>query len=76
MAPGYSKLVIHDMILPEIGVSLFQAELDIAMMAFDCGAERTRSQWRALLEKAGLHIVEFWESPDDSGDGIIEAVKN
>lgn len=75
MTPGYSKLLIHDMIVPDKGASRFAGELDITMMAFNAGLERTREQWRALLNKVGLHGVEFWDAVDEDGDGIIEAVK-
>lgn len=73
MTPGYSKLLINDMLVPEQGASKYQAGADISMMAFSGGMERTKSQWRALLETAGFQIVEFWE-PAGEGDGIIEVV--
>ncbi|KAL4929892.1 S-adenosyl-L-methionine-dependent methyltransferase [Aspergillus undulatus] len=74
MTPGYSKLLIHDMILPEQGATQFQAQMDISMMAFNGGMERTGKQWRELLEGAGLRQIRFWDPVDDGGDGIIEAV--
>ncbi|KAL4800935.1 o-methyltransferase [Aspergillus venezuelensis] len=74
MTPGYSKLLVHEMIVLEQGAPQFQAQLDIAMMAFNGGMERTRQQWRGLLEKAGLQVVEFWDPVDEGGDGIVEAV--
>ncbi|OJJ02334.1 hypothetical protein ASPVEDRAFT_83842 [Aspergillus versicolor CBS 583.65] len=73
MTPGYSKLLINEMLVPEQGATKYQAQSDIAMMAFGGGMERTKSQWRTLLGTAGFQIVEFWE-PADEGDGIIEAV--
>lgn len=73
MTPGYSKLLISEMLVPEQGASTYQAQSDIAMMAFSGGMERTKSQWRTLLETAGFQIVEFWE-PSGEGDAIIEVV--
>lgn len=73
MTPGYSRLLINEMLVPEQGATKYQAQSDIAMMAFSGGMERTKSQWRTLLETAGFQIVEFWE-PAGEGDGIIEAV--
>ncbi|KAL6231008.1 hypothetical protein BDW75DRAFT_221311 [Aspergillus navahoensis] len=70
-----SKLLIHEMIFLEQGVPQFHAQLDLTMMAFSGGLERTRRQWRALLEKAGLGIVKFWDPVDDGGDGIVEAAR-
>jgi len=75
MTPGYSKLLIHDMIIPDQGASIFAAELDMTMMAFNGGLERTKVQWRALLNSVGLQGVEFWDPVDEDGDGIIEAVR-
>ncbi|KAL5044520.1 hypothetical protein BDW71DRAFT_215692 [Aspergillus fruticulosus] len=75
MTPRYSKLLIHEMIVLEQGTPQFQAQLDMAMMAFSGGMERTKRQWQALLEKAGLETVEFWDPVDEGGDGIVEAVR-
>ena len=44
MKPGYSKLLIHEMILPEQGASAFHAMLDLTMMIFNGGMERTGRQ--------------------------------
>ncbi|KAI1360719.1 O-methyltransferase [Xylaria arbuscula] len=38
--PGYSRL-LHEMIIPEEGASVFHAMLDMTMMAFNAGIERT-----------------------------------
>ncbi|KAL4772391.1 S-adenosyl-L-methionine-dependent methyltransferase [Aspergillus nidulans var. acristatus] len=75
MAPGYSRLLLHEGIVPEKGACQFQAMSDIAAMACNGGMERTAQQWRTLLQTAGLQLVRFWNSPDEGGDGIIEAVK-
>ncbi|PLB55726.1 S-adenosyl-L-methionine-dependent methyltransferase [Aspergillus steynii IBT 23096] len=74
MTPGYSRLLIHEMLVLERGASRFQAQLDMTMMAFNGGMERTREQWRALLERAGLTVVGFWDPVDEGGDGIVEAM--
>jgi O-methyltransferase domain len=73
MTPGYSKLLIHELILPDQGASHFQAALDLAMMAFNGGMERSQKQWQQLLETAGLEVVKFWV-PEEDADGIVEAV--
>ncbi|PGH29242.1 hypothetical protein GX50_08005 [[Emmonsia] crescens] len=75
MTQGYSKLLLHEMVVLEQGASQFQAQLDMTMMASNSGMERTRQQWLALLEKAGLTVVKFWEPIDEGGDGIVEAMK-
>ncbi|KAI1747698.1 putative O-methyltransferase [Xylaria castorea] len=73
MKPGYSKLLIHEMIIPEQGASKFHAMLDLTMMAFNAGMERTERQWEELLRKAGLRVVKFWTAQADA-DGIVEAI--
>lgn len=57
MTPEYSKLLLHEMIIPKIGVSQLQAMLDMTMMAFNGGIKRTKQQWAALSEKAGLKVI-------------------
>ncbi|KAI1818467.1 sterigmatocystin 8-O-methyltransferase [Poronia punctata] len=74
MRPGYSKLLIHDMIIPERGASSFHAMLDLAMMVFNGGMERTEKMWKDLLAKAGLELVKVWMPLQADADGIVEAV--
>ncbi|KAI0152043.1 putative O-methyltransferase [Hypoxylon sp. NC0597] len=74
MKPGYSKLLLHEMIIPEQGASTFHAMLDMTMMAFNSGMERTERQWKELLEEAGLVVVKIWLPPQDDADGIVEAI--
>lgn len=44
---------------------------DIALMAVMNGTERTPSEWKQLLEEAGLKLVKFWDTR--SMVGILEA---
>ncbi|KAI3329076.1 sterigmatocystin 8-O-methyltransferase [Xylariaceae sp. AK1471] len=74
MKPGYSKLLLHEMIMPEQGASSFHAMLDLSMMAFNGGMERTERQWRELLSRAGLEVVKIWPPLQEDADGIVEAV--
>ncbi|KAI0199349.1 putative O-methyltransferase [Astrocystis sublimbata] len=74
MRPGYSKLLLHEMIIPEQGASAFHAMLDMTIMAFNAGMERTERQWEELMEKAGLKVIKFWAPPQDDGDGIVEVI--
>ncbi|KID91474.1 sterigmatocystin 8-O-methyltransferase [Metarhizium guizhouense ARSEF 977] len=76
MLPGYSKLLIHEMIIPERGASTFHAMLDMAMMAFNAGMERTEEQWRELLGRAGFEVVKVWLPAQEDADGIVEAMIN
>ena len=71
MKPGYSKLIIRDLVLPDTGVTEHQASFDMALMAFNSGIERSTSQWRKLLEGAGFKVTGIWGWLDK--EGIVEA---
>ncbi|KAK5994190.1 O-methyltransferase asqD [Cladobotryum mycophilum] len=74
MKPGYSKLLIHEMILPEQGAATFYSMLDMTMMSFNSGMERSKRLWTELIDKAGLKVVKFWSAPEEGADGIIEVI--
>jgi hypothetical protein len=73
MKPGYSKLLIFDFILTDIGASLFPSLMDIHMLAVFSGMERTKTQLKELLASAGWEIIKFWSAREDA-EGLIEAV--
>lgn len=73
MKPNYSKLIIHELVLPEQNVDKTSAVFDLAMMAFNAGMERTGTQWRELLGQAGFRNVRVWTAPEVGADGVIEA---
>ena len=72
MRNGYSKLLIDDAVLPTQGCPAVLGALDIAMMAMHAGKERTESQWKGLLAKAGLEMKKFWPYKGEAS-GVIEA---
>lgn len=72
MKRGYSKLLLNEFILPNQDCPLFLAGFDLQMMTMHAAQERTESQWKLLLGKAGLKVNKFWQ-PDSGGEGIIEA---
>ncbi|KAJ5085976.1 hypothetical protein N7532_010747 [Penicillium argentinense] len=74
MKPGYSRLIIHEQILPDMNCDAEAAGMSIIMMVQMGALERTETQWRALLESVGLHTIQFNRAPV-SGEGIIEAIK-
>ncbi|KAI0546328.1 sterigmatocystin 8-O-methyltransferase [Xylaria curta] len=74
MKPGYSKLYIHEMIVPETQASAYVAMLDLTMMCFNAGMERTARQWEALLDRVGLKVIKVWTPPEEGAGGIVEAV--
>lgn len=74
MTPGYSRLLIHDLILPDHHANTVHCMYDMAMLSFNGGKERSRSQWTQLLNKAGFEIVKLWVD-DENADGLVEAVR-
>ncbi|KAJ5532994.1 hypothetical protein N7494_009546 [Penicillium frequentans] len=73
MAPDYSRILIVDFVLPDTDTPLMQASLDIQMMSIGAGVERSETQWRDLLQKAGLNITGIW-SQSPGMESVIEAV--
>ncbi|KAK4552267.1 hypothetical protein LTR86_010437 [Recurvomyces mirabilis] len=74
MIPGYSKILIGNIILPEENVPLRNSGLDIAMLFLHSGAQRSEAEWRGLVEGAGLAVEKVWYPPGD-GDGIVEVMR-
>lgn len=74
MKPGYSRLYIHEMIVPDTQASTYVAMLDMTMMCFNAGMERTARQWKELLAKVGLEVIKVWTPPEDGAGGIVEAI--
>jgi hypothetical protein len=74
MKPGYSRLLIHEQVAPEVGASTWVSIQDINMMAL-CGvAERTEATWRNLIGQAGLKVQDVMLPKDGVSEGLIEAV--
>ncbi|OQE28052.1 hypothetical protein PENFLA_c005G04354 [Penicillium flavigenum] len=74
MEPGYSRLVIHESILPDMHCHVPSACLSIMMMVQVAAFERSEKQWRDLLASVGLTNVKFYQPPG-SGEGIVVAIK-
>jgi hypothetical protein len=73
MMPRYSKLLVSELVLPDVKCPLPQAGLDWGMMFLHSGLERSEQQWRDLLASEGLDIVHVHHEP--GGDGaIMEAI--
>lgn len=73
MAPGYSVLILNEAVLPDLHCSTWFAANDISMMANAAGITRSQSQWKDLIESAGMRIRQIWMSPaPDDNEGIIE----
>ena len=72
MIPGYSKLLVADIVMTDQNVPLRQSGLDIAMLFLHSGSQRSGAEYHQIFEQAGLKICKIWLPPGD-GDGIVEA---
>lgn len=68
-----SVLLIDEVIVPNERASVYATTMDIGMMAIAASMERTESQWRALLNAAGLTIKELYVYEKNHGHHIIVA---
>ncbi|KAI1276010.1 S-adenosyl-L-methionine-dependent methyltransferase [Xylaria sp. FL0933] len=72
MECGYSKLLVHDVLISDEEPSLSTTTLDLVMMATLSSLERSEQQWRKLIENVeGLRIVKIWET-SHAVESIIE----
>ena len=69
-----SRIVIADIVLPNVGASVLGALLDVGMMTL-AGMERTERNWRELLESVGLRVINIRNPTREENESasIIEA---
>jgi cyclopropane fatty-acyl-phospholipid synthase-like methyltransferase len=74
---GEGRVICVDAVLPPMGdLSGTAAKfLDLDMMVFIPGKERTRKQWEALFDAAGFQIKSITPLHDNFGTSIVEGVK-
>lgn len=68
-----SRIIIADMVLPNMQAPRDMALQDLNMMSFG-GMERTESQWRELITSAGLRLKKIWKGESGAKHSVIEAV--
>lgn len=74
MKPGYSKLLLYELVIPELGAFWEDTGLDMIVMAFCGSEERTAEAWKNLIEtRAGLRIEKIW-GPGKGQESLIECV--
>ncbi|KAM0715778.1 hypothetical protein Q7P37_008292 [Cladosporium fusiforme] len=72
MEPGYSRLLINENVVPDVEAHWETTALDLMMLALFASRERTRAQWKHLLEDiAGFKIVKYW----DIGNGVESLIE-
>ncbi|KAJ5405945.1 hypothetical protein N7465_007229 [Penicillium sp. CMV-2018d] len=72
MTTGYSKLLIHDHVLPERNSHPQATAYDLTMMVKVSAFERTELMWRELLRSVGFNVIRIWNSPLAT-QSVIEA---
>ena len=72
LTPAYSRLLIQDSVLPDVGCPFVDSMVDLLMMQAHSGMERTESQWHELLGKTGYKIVKIWRA-EEGHIAVIEA---
>ncbi|EED17232.1 O-methyltransferase, putative [Talaromyces stipitatus ATCC 10500] len=72
MKKGYSKLLLHEVVLDTNEPKETGTSSDIAMMAMVSGMERTEAQWTSLLEESGFKIIQIY-SHGLGAESVIEA---
>ncbi|EUC34941.1 hypothetical protein COCCADRAFT_92167 [Bipolaris zeicola 26-R-13] len=70
--PGYSKLLIYEVVLPKKGATSLMTTLDLQLMNCTSGMERTEEHWERLLGEAGFRIVGISRHPR-AVESVIEA---
>ena len=75
MTPGYSKLLIYEVMLPTQGATHLMTTLDLALMSCTSGLERTEEAWRVLLKQGGFKVTSISRHPM-AVESIIEAEIN
>ncbi|KAL8922585.1 MAG: hypothetical protein Q9208_005089 [Pyrenodesmia sp. 3 TL-2023] len=71
MTPGYSKLLLNELVIPDKGADIVGAQIDFTMMCALGSEERSEGQWRQMLDEAGLKIVKVWTKAQEA-ESIIE----
>ncbi|KAF2427851.1 S-adenosyl-L-methionine-dependent methyltransferase [Tothia fuscella] len=70
--PDYSRLLIHEFVLPDVNAGPVESVIDLMMMTTLDGKERTEEDWYDLLGKAGFKIVNIWRA-EVGTSAVIEA---
>jgi demethylsterigmatocystin 6-O-methyltransferase len=69
-----SVILIDDMVLPNSNVHWQATQLDLTMMASLASVERTSAHWQALLDLAGMKVINIYTYTLSLQDSIIAAV--
>ncbi|KAK8023459.1 hypothetical protein PG991_006698 [Apiospora marii] len=72
MKPGYSKLLLYEVVMPPKGATTMAATMDMSLMSMNSGMERTEAHWAQMLGGVGLKIVRI-DRNKRAVESVIEA---
>ena len=55
-----SVFLVHETVLSDTGVTLYQSQLDLLMIAEFAALDRTRGEFEKLLGECGFEVVGIW----------------
>ncbi|KAI0407023.1 S-adenosyl-L-methionine-dependent methyltransferase [Xylaria palmicola] len=67
-----SILLLDEIILPETKANIDTVSMDITMLTAFAGMERTRDQWRSILEEVGLKLVKTYNYNPVSHESVMD----
>lgn len=68
-----SRILIADMVLPNMQAPRVMALQDLHMLSFG-GMERTESQWVELIASSGLRLRKIWRGEGGPKRSVVEVV--
>jgi len=72
LKPGYSKVLLNEIVLSEEHPTLAATSMDMMMLAHFAVRERTEADWKAILVRAGLEFCKIYTYPGVA-ESLIEA---
>lgn len=72
MRPGYSKILLNELVIQETDANSSSTALDLIVMAAFSGRERTQADFERLVTAAGLRVSRFYIDSNTADESIIE----
>ena len=70
MKQGYSRILLHEIVIPDTKAGWFETSVDILMMTVHAAQERREREWRDLVESVGgLNVRKIWDV-----EGAVEKI--
>lgn len=70
LVKGYSRILINDIVVPDRNAGWYEMGVDMIMMVCLSATERTETEWRTLVDSAGLQVTEILDC-DGENEKII-----